>query len=288
MSIVTCIFLYVALIGLLVAFFQPVWLVIPNETKFGCLNTTEDIVQELETTDKGSCGFSGMCYPMDHVKKVENMTCYPNMESEQCVWYDSLEKIGNSYDQACTLLFLVGLILCVIAWFYTMIGCCSLTCCCCNIYTFIASMLTIGATAILVAVLLWLGMMGEYKVTDQSCPNIFCGEIGPFDLGHCQIGWSGYLGIIFWFMLVALTIMSWFNAYQNRVEIKKVRDEEQLNPNESVRKASKVRVAHVFSNESAASVTTERNRNTMVIHGARNGFSSSASQFRGADVAWET
>ena len=51
-----------------------------------------------------------------------------------------------------------------------------------------------AATAILVAVLLWLGMMGEYKLKDQSCPSVFCGRIGTFDLGHCTIGWSGYLG----------------------------------------------------------------------------------------------
>ena len=42
---------------------------------------------------------SGMCYPMDHVKKVEGMTCYPDMKDEKCIWYDSLEKMGNVYDQ---------------------------------------------------------------------------------------------------------------------------------------------------------------------------------------------
>lgn len=234
MSIVTCVFLYVALIGLLVAFFQPAWLVIPNETKFGCLNTTENVVQELDTTAQGSCGFSGMCYPMDHVKKVEGMTCYPDMKDEKCIWYDSLEKMGNVYDQACTLLFLAGLIVCVIAWFYTMIGCCSLTCCCCNLYTFVATMLTIGATAILVAVLLWLGMMGEYKLTDQSCPNVFCGEIGPFNLGHCQIGWSGYLGFASWILLVISCFVTCCTAnhYGKIIEEEKIPPKNLVNPYE--------------------------------------------------------
>ena len=40
-----------------------------------------------------------MCYPMDHVKKVKGMTCYPDMEDEKCIWYDSLDRIGNVYDQ---------------------------------------------------------------------------------------------------------------------------------------------------------------------------------------------
>ena len=48
--------------------------------------------------------------------------------------------------------------------------------------------------AILVGVLLWLGMMGGYDRFDQSCANVFCKDLGPFNLGSCQIGWSGYLG----------------------------------------------------------------------------------------------
>lgn len=208
MSIVTCIVLYVALIGLLVAYFQPYWLVIPNESSFGCLDEESNQVERLTATDKGACGLSGMCYPMTHIDKISNMSCYPDMGVEQCVWYNDLETIGNIYDQVCTLLFLGGLVLCLFAWFYSMIGCCSLTCCCCNLYTAISVMLTMSVVAILVSVLLWLGMMGNYALTDQSCLNVFCDDVGAFDFGNCSIGWSGYLGFASWLLLVVATIVT--------------------------------------------------------------------------------
>ena len=82
--------------------------------------------------------------------------------------------------------------------------------------------------------------------------------------------------------------MSWYNAYQTSIDIKKHMIEEQNNPNASVRKAGKVRVTQAFSNESAASVTTERNRHAASIgHGATNGFASSARQYEGMEIAWE-
>ena len=84
-----------------------------------------------------------MCYPMSHTSKY-NLSCYPNMGDEQCVWYTDLESMGNTWDQVVTLTFLAGLGLCVVAWFLTMAGCCSLTCCCCNVYTAISVFLTVG------------------------------------------------------------------------------------------------------------------------------------------------
>jgi len=253
MSIVTCILLYVALIGLLIAFFQPAWIVIPNETKYDCMNPNRNTTRVLTTTDKGSCGFSGMCYPMDHVEKEENMTCYPNMQEEKCIWYDSLGKIGNVYDQVCTLLFLVGLVLCVIAWFFTMIGCCSLTCCCCNLYTFIAITLTAGAMAILVGVLLWLGMMGGYDRFDQSCANVFCKDLGPFNLGSCQIGWSGYLGFASWLLLVISCFVTscTANHYGKIIEEEKIPPKNLVNPYEKKGTLSQDNAFYFRENRSA-------------------------------------
>ena len=36
---------------------------------------------------------------MNHVDTLDNMTCYPEMGREQCIWYTDLEIIGNVYDQ---------------------------------------------------------------------------------------------------------------------------------------------------------------------------------------------
>lgn len=234
LSIVTCILLYIALIGLAVSYFQPYWLVIPKESEFGCLDTDADIVKQLETTDQGACGFSGMCYPMNHVDTLDNMTCYPEMGREQCIWYTDLEIIGNVYDQACSLLFLAGLAVIVLAWFLTMVGCCSLTCCCCNVYTAVASLLTVGAVAILVAVLLWLGMFGEYNLTDQSCVNVFCDAVGTFDIGNCSIGWSGYLGFASWVVLVVACLVTCCAAkhYSRIIEEEAIPSKNMVNPYE--------------------------------------------------------
>jgi len=233
MSIVTCIVLYVALIGLLVAYFQPYWLIVPSNSEFGCLSTSSNEIERLNSTDSGACGLSGMCYPMAHTDKL-NLTCYPNMDTEKCVWYDSLELMGNIYDQVCTLLFFAGLVLCVVAWFYTMIGCCSLTCCCCNIYTAIATLLTFASVAILASVLLWLGMMGEYVVKDQSCVNIFCDEISMFNPGSCTIGWSAYLGFASWVLLVVASIVTCCTAshYGKIIEEEKIPPKNMINPYE--------------------------------------------------------
>ena len=81
--------------------------------------------------------------------------------------------------------------------------------------------------------------------------------------------------------------MSWYNAYKNRLDIAKSIDEERNNPNATVRKAGKVRVTQAFSNESSASVTTQRSRQATVGHGATNGFASSARQYEGVELAWE-
>ena len=93
-----------------------------------------------------------------------------------------------------------------------------------------------------------------------------------------------FSGIIFWFLLVALTAMSWYNAYRNRLDIAKFIDEEKNNPNETVRKAGKVRVTQAFSNDSTAS---QRSRQATVGHGATNGFASSARRYEGVELAWE-
>ena len=80
--------------------------------------------------------------------------------------------------------------------------------------------------------------------------------------------------------------MSWHNAYQYSVDIKKCMVEEGDDPNATVRKAGKVKLSQVFSNDSTAS-TRSRQMNTG--HGATNGFASSFSrQHEGMAVAWET
>ena len=46
----------------------------------------------------------------------------------------------------------------------------------------------------LASVLIWFGKMGDYLISDQSCVNVFCKDVGLFNPGSCTIGWSGYLG----------------------------------------------------------------------------------------------
>eukprot|EP00116_Pleurobrachia_bachei_P007174 sb/3467436/ len=272
MSIVVCIFLYISLVGLLVAFFQPYWLVVPNNSEFACLNQTQNAsgtVDMLTTNDQGSCGLSGilnikmklkssdllvndinlynvhqftkhnipphpgMCYPISHTAKF-NLSCYPDMGTEQCIWYTDLDSIGNLTDQIVTLVFLGGIVLCVFAWFLAMAGCCSLTCCCCNIYTAISVFLTVGAVAMLAAVLLWFGMMDSYKLTDQSCVNVFCNQVGLFDPGSCTIGWSGLLGFGAWVLLVVTVVVTCCTAchYGKIIEEEAIPAKNMVNPYE--------------------------------------------------------
>ena len=49
---------------------QPHWITIPKDKEFGCLNKTSNEIDKIRTTDKGSCGISGMCYPLSHEQKV--------------------------------------------------------------------------------------------------------------------------------------------------------------------------------------------------------------------------
>lgn len=252
MSIVTCVVLYVALIGLLVAYFQPYWVVVPANKEFGCLNNSTKEVEKLTTTSNGACGFSGMCYPMQHDRKVD-MTCYPAMEKEQCVWYLGLEKIGNFYDQVCSLLFLAGLGLCVFAWFLSMVGCCSLTCCCCNLYTAISILTTFGAVAVLVAGVLWMGFMGEYEVGDAACVNVFCQNLGLFDLGDCTIGWSAYLGFASWVLLVVGVVVTSCTAshYAAIIQEEKIPPKNLVNPYEKKSRFSEENAFYFRENKSA-------------------------------------
>lgn len=236
MSIVVCIFLYISLVGLLVAFFQPYWLVVPNQSEFACLNQTQNssgTIDMLTTNDQGSCGLSGMCYPISHTAKF-NLSCYPNMATEQCVWYTDLESMGNLTDQIVTLLFLAGIVLCIFAWFLAMAGCCSLTCCCCNIYTAISVFLTVGAIAMLASILLWFGMMDSYVLTDQSCVNVFCNQVGLFDPGSCTLGWSGLLGFGAWLLLVVTVVVTCCTAchYGKIIEEEAIPAKNMVNPYE--------------------------------------------------------
>ena len=63
-----------------------------------------------------------------------------------------------------------------------------------SIYHYEQCMTIFSAVAILVAVLSWLGMMGEYDVGDAACVNVFCQNLGILDIGDCMVGWAGYLG----------------------------------------------------------------------------------------------
>jgi len=238
MSIVVCVVLYVAMIGLLVSFFQPYWITVPDNKEYSCVNNVTNSIESYNTTAAGACGLSGMCHPKAHENNIDT-PCFTNMTQERCIWYDNLEVMGTVYDQVCTLLFLAGVVLVVFAWFLTLSGCCTLTCCCCNIYNFIGFILTLAVLCIVVSVLLWLGMLGsQTQRLTYGCPQIYCQDLSMFSLGDCNIGWSAYLGFASWICLVIGMIFSWISGCYFRRFIK----EDDLAPRNTVNPYEKQRV----------------------------------------------
>lgn len=199
---VICFILYSVLCAQIVTLIESQWLIIPPELQYSYYVEADDgrgIKIVGNSTKQGSCGITGLCYPLEEGAIVSAGYA---VNYHSCRWYKTKDELGGEAGVTSISLYLLGMALLMLSWIVAITACCSSRCCGRSIYTVLIHLISLSLLLIASGAVAWL-----FTWHDMSCAAIYCNAL-PLDIGHCRLGWGLYVvvGMILVMLFLVITL----------------------------------------------------------------------------------
>jgi len=194
-----CTLSFFIVVGSIVSFFMPFWLVKINDNSITVANDNNfaDIQRPLTIDNHAACGIMSYCIPYTNLPHV-NESVVLNFEKEahlvRCPLYTDFSDIPTVFGKVSSVLFGAGTVILLVSWIFSAISLCYGYMCDVSTYLLISIVQLFCLIINGVAILLWVLSWGkdEFKCGGEG----YCGKnLDNFDLGDCELGWAFLLGL---------------------------------------------------------------------------------------------
>jgi len=189
-----CTLSFFIVVGSIIAFFTPFWLVAPNGAKnVTATDKNFEGTGELKIDASAACGMMSYCVPYTYHPLNDSFVFSEDAHMQRCPLYTNFDDIPTIFGKVSAVMFAAGCVILLISWVFSAISLCYGYLCDVSTYLLISVVQLFCLIINGVAILLWIL---SWDQTDFKCVGEgYCGTLSQFDTGDCEMGWAFLLGL---------------------------------------------------------------------------------------------
>lgn len=198
---VWCTFSFLIVIGSIIAFFMPYWLIKTHDgTKLTDVQDDNFKNLTLYIDENSACGMMSYCVPYSYYPPTLKANASNEIKFadeahlQRCPLYTNFDDIPTIFGKVASVMFAAGIIILLVSWIISATTLC-MDGYLCSVSTFLLISvvqlfcLIINGVAILLWTLSW--DQNGFKCNGTG----YCGNLSQFDTGDCELGWAFLLGL---------------------------------------------------------------------------------------------